>query len=476
MKKLNFILLKLKLWRSKHVLAISWKSRTFIVGTMTFILVIGSATIYYSGTASAAYLVVNGQKIGIVENVDKGQQLVDDILSKRGQSIGTVAKTHDTLTYETVRVKKGDLLGVMSADSELQNVLTSYIEGYALEIAGTQVAILPSQDDVQTLLKAYQDFYTKSNDNNQVESVELSESIDYKPVETQVDQVKLVDQTLKELIDGKRTITEYTAQANDSWWLIARKYDMKTKEVLASNPGMTEDSKIQFGQKIKLVSVSPYLTFTIKGTLTNTESIAYDVITTTDTHVDIGNTVVKDQGCDGEKVVTYSYLQKNGQIISKQAVEEKVTKQPITQVVSKGPGLTAVSMSSAASRGSNRSTGIEWPLSGPINSLYGSRWGTLHKGLDIGGSIGTAYSAAASGKVIAARWDGGYGNMIVIDHGNGVKTRYAHSSKLLVAVGELVEQGQSIGLVGSTGNSTGPHLHFEVLLNDSTVNPTKYLQ
>jgi murein DD-endopeptidase MepM/ murein hydrolase activator NlpD len=472
----KFIISEVKLGRSRQLLAISWKSPKFLIGTMTVILITGSAIVYFSGTASAAYIYVNGQKIGIVANVDKGQQLVDDILTKRGQDLGKVAKTHDLLEYETVRVKTVELLEEMSTDNELQKVLTSYIDGYALEIGGTQVAILPTQDDVQSLLKKYQDFYTKPSDINQVTYVEFAESITTNPVEAQPDQVKPLDQAFKDLINGKMTTTEYIAQANDSWWLIARKNNMKTKEVLAGNPGTTEESKINPGEKIKIVSVSPYLTVMSKGMLASTETIAYDIVTTTDTELASGKTIVKEPGSDGSKVVTYSYLQKNGQNISKQVVEEKVIKQPITQVVSKGPGLTAVAMASAASRGSTRSTGIAWPLRGPINSPYGSRWGSFHTGLDIGGSTGSSYSAAAAGKVVSAGWGGGYGNMIIIDHGNGIKTRYAHSSKLLVTVGQQVNQGQSIGLVGSTGHSTGPHLHFEVIINGSTVNPSNYLR
>lgn len=478
MKKLNLqtriILSKLKFWGSSHLLAISWKSPKLLAGTMTFILVTGGASVYFSGKASASYVVVNGQKIGIVESVDQGQKIVNDILIKRGQSIGNVAKTHDLIEYETVRVKKVELLDVMSINNELQKVLTSYIDGYALEIAGTQIAILPTQDDVQTLLKSYQDFYTKPSDNNEVISVEFSESIGVKPVEVQPDQVKPLDQALKELTDGKITTTEYTVQENDSWWLIARKNDMKTVEVLAGNPGMTEDSKLQLGQKINIVSVTPYLTVMSKGILTSTETIAYDIVTTTDTKLASGKTVIKEQGSDGSKVVTYSYLQKNGQTISKEVVEEKVVKQPVNQVVSKGP--SAVSIASTVSRGSNISIGIAWPLRGPTNSPYGYRWGSLHTGIDIGGSKGTPYYAAAEGKVISAGWGGGYGYMILIDHGNGVQTRYAHSSKLLVSVGQQVKQGQNIGLVGSTGNSTGSHLHFEVIINGSPVNPSKYLR
>ncbi len=470
------ILSKMGFWRSKHLLARSWKSPKFLIGAMTFVLVIGGATVYYSGTASAAYIVVNGQKIGLVESADKGHQIVDEILTKRGQAIGKAAKTRDLIEYETVRVKKIDLLNITKTDNELHSVLTSYIDGYALEIAGTQVAILPNQQDVQTLLKKYEDYYTKPSDTNKVISVEFSEPTATKSVVVQPDQVKLLDQALKELLDGKRTTTEYTAQENDSWWLIARKNNMKTLEVLAANPGMTEDSKIQTGQKIKLVSVSPYMTVMSKGILINTEPIAYDVETTTDSELDVGETVVKKPGSEGSKVVTYSYTQKNGQTVSKQVSEEKVTKEPVTQVVSKGPGLTAVSLANSASRGSNSSSGIAWPLRGAINSPFGSRWGSVHTGLDIGGSTGTSYSAAAAGTVVSSGWGGGYGNMILIDHGNGVKTRYAHSSKLLVSVGQQVTQGQRIGLVGSTGHSTGPHLHFEVIINGSTANPMNYLK
>lgn len=471
--KAFFVYLKSKSARKLHI---SWKSPKFIIGTMTFILVIGSATVYLGGTASAAYLVLNGQKVGLVESVDTGQHIVADILTKRGQALGKVAKTHDHIEYKIVRVNKAALLEEMSTEIELQKTLTSYIEGYALEIAGTQIAILPNQEDVPKLLKTYQEFYTKPSDSNKLTSAEFSESISTKPVEAQLDQVKLPDQVLKELKDGKITTTEYTAEANDSWWLIARKNGMKTSEVLASNTGMTEDSKIQPGQKIKLVSASPYLTVVSKGILTSTEIVAFDVVTQTDTKLASGETVVKEQGSDGSKLVTYSYVRKNGKDITKQVVEEKVTKPPVSQVIVKGPSRTPVTVAYAASRGSGSITGIGSPLRGPINSYYGSRWGSLHTGIDIGGDTGTPYTAAASGTIVAAGWGGGYGNMILIDHGNGVKTRYGHSSRLLVSVGQHVSKGQTIGLVGSTGNATGSHLHFEVILNGDTVNPLSYVR
>ncbi|MHB8659506.1 MAG: murein hydrolase activator EnvC family protein [Solirubrobacteraceae bacterium] len=121
------------------------------------------------------------------------------------------------------------------------------------------------------------------------------------------------------------------------------------------------------------------------------------------------------------------------------------------------------------------SAGLIWPVSGPITSPFGMRWGSLHPGIDIGVPMGTPIKAAAAGTVIVAAYSGGYGNLVVIDHGNGLATAYAHQSQIAVSVGQRVTQGQVIGYVGSTGFSTGPHLHFEVRVNGSPVDPMGYL-
>jgi septal ring factor EnvC (AmiA/AmiB activator) len=120
------------------------------------------------------------------------------------------------------------------------------------------------------------------------------------------------------------------------------------------------------------------------------------------------------------------------------------------------------------------SSGYAWPMCAPVTSEYGPRWGRMHQGLDQGASTGTPIGASKGGTVIFAGWQGGYGNLVLIDHG-GVVTAYAHQSSMAVSSGQSVSQGQTIGYVGSTGNSTGPHLHFETRVNGSAVNPRQYL-
>ena len=125
--------------------------------------------------------------------------------------------------------------------------------------------------------------------------------------------------------------------------------------------------------------------------------------------------------------------------------------------------------------GTPSAAGFVWPVNGPVVSGFGMRWGRMHEGIDIAAALGTPIHAAASGTVIHAGWLGGYGNLVVVDHGDGLATAYAHASAILVAVGQQVSQGDTLSLVGSTGNSTGPHLHFEVRVNGSAVDPLLYL-
>jgi len=119
-------------------------------------------------------------------------------------------------------------------------------------------------------------------------------------------------------------------------------------------------------------------------------------------------------------------------------------------------------------------SGLIWPVSGPVVSGFGYRWGRMHEGIDIAVGSGTPIAAAAAGVVIYAGWMSGYGNLIIIDHGGGLATAYAHQSGFAVGGGP-VSQGQTIGYVGCTGHCFGPHLHFEVRINGAPVDPLGYL-
>ncbi len=121
------------------------------------------------------------------------------------------------------------------------------------------------------------------------------------------------------------------------------------------------------------------------------------------------------------------------------------------------------------------SGGYAWPMCAPATSEYGPRWGRMHRGIDLGARTGTPIRAAKAGNVIYAGWQGGYGRLTLISHGDGVVTASAHQSRFAVGQGASVSQGQVIGYVGSSGNVTGPHLHFETRVSGTAVNPRQYL-
>ena len=146
-----------------------------------------------------------------------------------------------------------------------------------------------------------------------------------------------------------------------------------------------------------------------------------------------------------------------------------------------GSQIQAAQASAAASgapsysTGNASSSGLIWPVQGPVVSGFGMRWGRMHEGIDIAASYGTPIHAAASGRVIYAGWMSGYGNLIVIDHGRGLATAYAHQSAFASGNGQSISQGQTIGYVGCTGHCFGAHLHFEVRVNGQAVDPLGYL-
>ncbi|WP_304519721.1 M23 family metallopeptidase [Clostridium estertheticum] len=119
---------------------------------------------------------------------------------------------------------------------------------------------------------------------------------------------------------------------------------------------------------------------------------------------------------------------------------------------------------------------ITSPSRGSISSEFGTRWGKMHEGIDIAANFGEAIDAALDGTITYSNWEEGYGNVIKINNGNGIETTYAHCSAIIVKKGDIVKKGMKIGEVGSTGHSTGPHLHFEVRVNGEPKNPEKYIR
>lgn len=457
-----------KVWKS-----ISWKSPKSIGVQLIALLIFLGGIVYLSTTTSVVGIMVNGNHVGYVSGMTEAKGLVEDVLEQEGAVVGTTAKTSDTIQYKKIRVRKGSIINTLTV-SDLRGSITPYIEGFGLRIQDKTVAVLLTKEEIETLLNTYTENITKPTDRNIIQSAEFEEDYSIIAVQTHPEEVKTIEEALDMLNSGNISETEYTVQQDDSWWMIARNNNMMIDDVLKGNPEFTEDSIIHPGQTLKIVRSEPYFNVVSSGIKTVNEVIPFDVVTQLDSKLGYSQRVIRQAGKDGEKTVTYNYVEKNGKTIEKEVLKEEIITQPVKQIIAKGPNPPA-NVTVGTSRGSGTIAGLSWPLSGQITSYYGYRWGGFHTGIDINGVTGQPIAAAAGGKVASAGWAGNYGYAVLVDHGNGVATRYAHASKLNVKLGDTVSKGQTIALVGSTGRSSGSHLHFEVIINGSTVNPLNYL-
>ena len=207
--------------------------------------------------------------------------------------------------------------------------------------------------------------------------------------------------------------------------------------------------------------------------VTNTVEIPFETKNVRDSKKERGYSAVTTKGENGITEKTEKIVKVNGETIESTVLESKVIKEQVTQVVTIG---TANAYISATTKANIQSAGFICPISAGkyrVSSYYGD--GRNHKAIDLAADRGTPIFAAGAGKVIYSGWDGDYGYSVVIEHANGMKTRYAHANALCVTKGATVAQGDMIATVGSTGWSTGNHLHFEVIVNGVKVNPGPYI-
>lgn len=233
-------------------------------------------------------------------------------------------------------------------------------------------------------------------------------------------------------------------KSGDSLWKISREYGLEEK-VLAAINGLDSDDHLIIGQTLILPEDNSFKYEVREGENLWMLSRKFDVN-------------LKD-------------LMETNQISSKDLL---YIGQKLTIPLSSPESVRSVYKSRFPSRGYERSF-FQWPIIGIVSSPFGERGGRMHEGIDIARETGTLIKAAKSGRVAFAGWRGTYGKAVIIDHGDGVRTLYAHASKILVQEGQLVESGEAIAKVGSTGHSTGPHLHFEVLYDSNPLNPERFL-
>ncbi len=298
--------------------------------------------------------------------------------------------------------------------------------------------------------------------NDGVKYVGFSDKIQV--METYVDksQVSSKEAAYEELTAENAEPSIYVVQPGDSLSGIAAKYNMSVEDVKALNPGIESDDNIYYDDRLTVSVPSAAVQILVQKQETYKEDYYADVVYEDDGEMFIGESEVVQEGQAGTHTVTDLVTYKGDTEYDREQLQETVQVAAVAQVVKRG----------TKSRPSYMYPCTNWP----ITSRFGYRWGRLHAGTDVGVMTGTTVRASRAGQVTVAGWLGGYGNCVMIDHGDGVTTVYGHLSEITVSVGEYVDQGERIALSGNTGRSTGPHLHFEIRINGTPVDPEPYLQ
>lgn len=408
----------------------------------------------------AKQVIANGTPVGFVEEPAQFDRLVQDVETELTALMDGTFDESAEVVYITRLIFARDLT---SEDVLRQNLMSTYdgtTEAYALYVDGTLLCANRDRGVLDTALEEYKNQYRPDIEGA---SVGFNEQVEIRQEVVPVAYLRSKDGVLSSVTRTREEEVAYTVQENDTLWGIATAYRMSVDDLMAINPDYSET--IHAGDVLKLNKSTPLLQVKVSYVETVEEAIPYETERIEDNTLTKGVTKVTVEGADGKKLVTREVVALNGTVAALNVQQEQVLEEPVTSTVTVGTKYVAGVGTGQFAR----------PSYGTITSRFGYRSRGYHTGLDIAASTGTSITAADDGRVTFSGWSGGYGNVVKINHGNGYETYYAHCSALLVSVGQVVSKGDLIARVGNTGNSTGPHLHFEVRLNGVPQNPQAYI-
>ena len=406
--------------------------------------------------------------LGSMRTQEEAIEIFNEVRSDLCDKYDVDVVLDNELTFEPTHTKDKDVLTAQSLKSNIQSRVGFLVSGYALVVDGEEIGVFGTEEEVNSLLDTLKEPYlSKFTEENNIKAVNLVEDVQIIKKEVSLNSLSNDQESLLEYIkNGSEEIKTHIVEVGESFWTIAKIYDTSVDDLVLANEDK-DPTKLKPGDEVRLLLPTSVITIETVEEIEYTEQINYETKVELDESMYKNQQKVKVEGIRGEAKVVANEIRHNGILVDKEIVNEDVLKEATDEVIIKGTKEIPKTVASGT---------FMMPTRGRISSRYGMRWGSMHKGLDIAASYGSAIKAADAGTVSFAGYQGSYGYMVEIDHGNGYKTRYAHCSKLLVKKGAKIIKGQHIANVGNSGRSTGPHVHFEVLKNGVNQNPSNYVK
>ncbi len=431
-----------------------------------FLLVMVCFSIAASGMYGAGFRVgykvyAGNEQIGTVEKEETFQQALDDVHSTLEESFGD-----DFALEEEPYVKRG----LMNVKDETENLSEEMIasageisEGIVIKVDGVKAAVVSDEKTANQVLDTLLEQKKQEYGNDTAEFAD-DITLEQQYVQTVAIQDK---KSAGETLNGEsENATIHTVQSGDTLSAIADYYGVSMDQIYEMN-GDLEGTMLSVGQELTISQSKNWLSVRTEEPVSFEEEIPYETKIEPTDELYLDQVEVSCEGETGERKVEGLLIKIDGEETETKILKEEIIKEPVARVERHG----------TKERPRDVATGsFIRPTGGYLSSGFGARWGTVHQGLDFANTLGNPIYASDGGKVSYSTFNtGGYGYLVIIDHENGYQTYYAHCSKLLVNVGDRVAQGDLIAQIGSTGNSTGPHCHFEIRLNGVPQNPSGYL-
>ncbi len=406
---------------------------------------------------------VDGVSFGYVENRSEFVSALQDVESRVSETLSRPYDFPENITYQLGIVNRNHMLDPEQVSDQLFSQVREVQTLYVLRIDGSIVAANKLRSSFDNVLNDVLSQYKSDDPNARVEFVH---DITITQELTNTEYLRAPEEIDTILHSNIQDPDYYEIKAGDTLSAIACSYGLAQSSLLSLNPNVNT-STLAVGDELVVTEAIPYLSVKTIKTQEYTESLPYEVETVYNDSMYKSERRITTKGITGEAAVVADVTYVDGAETSRDIVSYTVTREAVNQVVTVGTKQPPARVATG---------NYIWPYSGSISSYFGYRWGRMHTGIDLGGHTGDAIVASDGGTVISVGYTNGYGKIVKIQHSNSIQTWYAHCSSITVSVGQKVAQGQVIAYVGNTGRSTGSHLHFEVRVNGTAVNPLTYLK
>ena len=409
---------------------------------------------------------LGGQSIGYINSQREFESAVSSVSARVSGILQSPYLLHPDVSYRFSLVTRNALFDREEVEAQLFRQIKEVKHLYVLTVDGEIVGGTVSQAALQSTLDSLLGQYPVESHADSVgfvRDVQISRQLVAASWERTAE--KMAEMLSAPVREGRT----YTVMPGDTWDSIAAQFGMMGEALALQNQALWEDAP-EDGRQLVISAPTPFLSIASVNRIFYNEPLAYESQTVENPDMYEGDTKLLVAGMDGEVQIMADVSYLDGMAVRQTEVGRVVLTPTVPEVTAVGTKVRPPKYPTG--------TFIQ-PYYGRLSSGFGYRtlFGTrgMHTGIDIGGSKGDAILASDGGTVIFAGTKNGYGKCVIVQHLKGLSTLYAHCSKLLVEKGQKVAQGETIALIGSTGRSTGPHLHFEVRLNDIPKNPRNYL-